>query len=167
MRGALDDANRATQLHPKVQSNWMGLASIEDKHGGDGSLRRSMLHAARGLDFFPNSADLCEHLLSCFLTLIEETVIKSGSPTGSIRIPNVSAITLLCSASATCRGIERTLFHCRQRRAVCQSERPQYIQNFRRNQSGNLKEPTAWDTPSHLIFVVGNVAVTFVGEDQA
>jgi tetratricopeptide (TPR) repeat protein len=79
--GALSDANRATQLHPMVQANWMGLASIEDKHGGHGSLRRSILHASRGLDFLPNNADLCEHLLSCFLTLIEESVIKSGSVT--------------------------------------------------------------------------------------
>ena len=77
--GALADANRATQLHPNVQTNWMGLASIEDKHGGNGSLRRSILHAARGLDFFPNDANLCEHLLSCFLTLIDESVIKSGT----------------------------------------------------------------------------------------
>jgi tetratricopeptide (TPR) repeat protein len=79
--GALADANLATQLHPKVQANWMGLASIEDKHGGHGSLRRSILHAARGLDFLPNNVDLCEHLLSCFLTLIEESVIQSGSVT--------------------------------------------------------------------------------------
>jgi tetratricopeptide (TPR) repeat protein len=77
--GALSDAKKATLLHPLVQANWMGLASIEDKHGGHGSLRRSILYASRGLDFLPDNADLCEHLLSCFLTLIEESVIKSGS----------------------------------------------------------------------------------------
>jgi tetratricopeptide (TPR) repeat protein len=82
--GALSDANRATQLHPMVQANWMGLASIEDKHGGHGSLRRSILHASRGLDFLPNNTDLSEHLLSCFLTLIEESVIKSGSVTSPL-----------------------------------------------------------------------------------
>jgi tetratricopeptide (TPR) repeat protein len=85
--GALADASRATQLHPRTQTNWMGLASIEDKHGGNGSLRRSMLHAARGLDFFPNDASLCEHLLSCFLTLIDETVIKSGTISIHARVP--------------------------------------------------------------------------------
>lgn len=82
--GALADANLATQLHPNVQANWMGLASIEDRHGGSGSLRRSMLHAARGLDFFPDSADLCEHLLSCFVMLIEETVVKAGAAAACI-----------------------------------------------------------------------------------
>jgi tetratricopeptide (TPR) repeat protein len=85
--GALADASRATQLHPRTQTNWMGLASIEDKHGGNGSLRRSMLHAARGLDFFPNDASLCEHLLSCFLTLIDESVIKSGTISIHARVP--------------------------------------------------------------------------------
>lgn len=77
--GALADANRATQLHPDVQENWMGLASIEDQHGGKCSLRRSMLHAARGLDFIPDNSGLCEHLLSCFLTLIEQSVIQGGA----------------------------------------------------------------------------------------
>jgi tetratricopeptide (TPR) repeat protein len=120
VRGALADANNATQLHPQVQANWMGLASIEDKHGGDGSLRRSMLHAARGLDFFPNNADLCEHLLSCFLTLIEESVIKSGAAIDCIGMPNMDfAVTLFCSTAASCRRIECPLLYCRQRRTVC------------------------------------------------
>lgn len=120
VRGALADANNATQLHPQVQANWMGLASIEDKHGGDGSLRRSMLHAARGLDFFPNNADLCEHLLSCFLTLIEESVIKSGAAIHCIGMPNMDfAVTLFCSTAASCRRIECPLLYCRQRRTVC------------------------------------------------
>jgi tetratricopeptide (TPR) repeat protein len=76
--GALADAHRATQLHPNVQANWMGLASMEDKHGGKGGLRRSIVHAARGLDFFPGNSDLSEHLLCCFLALIDESVINSG-----------------------------------------------------------------------------------------
>jgi WD40 repeat protein/tetratricopeptide (TPR) repeat protein len=84
--GALADATLATQLHPNVLSNWMGLASIEDRHGGGASVRRSMLHAARGLDFFPDSPELCEHLLSCFLTLIEESVVKAGAAAACILI---------------------------------------------------------------------------------